>query len=311
MKKVVPRPFYILAFSLLGVVVCLTLLPVFWAQARVIYEPASLTVVFALLSLAIAMILFGLLGDSTALVKAQAPHGFAIQIAGSAGGFVVFFYLLSSGLSPYSTLVVYLYKGSTALLQQGDGQVEVTLAGKIRRSDYSSNGQVTFSFLPKTEDRRVLVSGSQWAIKSIEPINCVTPEGLVVSTCDKIDVQLAQAQRCLASAQLVVQESAPVDTTLETVLSNLRDDLQRTMPTSPVTLRFSDKLLADGLQKKKFSVNRRDGSPKNACGHLNLLVESFNRSLSKNALVISTSCTGILVSESGETLAKEYKSCLQ
>lgn len=311
MKRVVSRPFYFLAFSILGAVVVVTVLPVFVPQARLLYEPTTLTVVFALLSLAIAMILFGLIGDSSALVKAQAPNGIIVQVAGSAAGFVIFFYLLSSGLAPYSTLVIYLYKGSSALLQQGDGQVEVTIAGKVRRSDYASNGQVTFSFLPKTEDRRVLVSGSQWAVASIEPQSCVTAEGLVLSTCDKIDVRLAQAQRCLASAQLVVQESVAVETTLETVLSNLRDDLQRTMPTSPVALRFSDKVLTDGMLKKKFSINRRDGAPKNACGHLNLLAEAFSMSVGKNVIAVSTSCSEIFISEAGEAIPEGYTSCLR
>ena len=97
MKRIVSRQFYVLAFAILGSVVILTTLPIVWPAARAIYDPAVLSVIFALLSLAVSMILFGLIGDSNALVKAQAPNGFSLQMAGSAAGFAVFFYLLSRG----------------------------------------------------------------------------------------------------------------------------------------------------------------------------------------------------------------------
>lgn len=309
MKRIVSRQFYVLAFAILGSVVILTTLPIVWPAARAIYDPAVLSVIFALLSLAVSMILFGLIGDSNALVKAQAPNGFSLQMAGSAAGFAVFFYLLSRGLTPYSDLVIYLYKDRATLVQQGDGPVEVTLAGKVRRSDYASNGQVTFSFLPKTEDRRVLLSGSQWTIEAIEPQACVNAEGLILSSCDKVDVRVARATRCLASAQVVVTDSSPTDTNLEIVLSNLRDELQRSMPDTPVALRLSDKILSGAMHRTKFQINRRDGTAKNACGHLNLISDAFNRSKNKNLLSVSTSCSGIYVSLAGEEVSKEYSSC--
>ncbi|MFZ3185265.1 MAG: hypothetical protein WA173_14120 [Pseudomonas sp.] len=309
MKRIVSRPFYELAFAILGAVVILTVLPIFWPAARVIYDPVLLSVIFGLLSLAVSMILFGLIGDSNALVNAQAPYGLSVQVTGSAAGFLVFFYLLSQGLTPYSDLVIYLYKDRATLIQQGDGPVEVTLAGKVRRSDVASNGQVTFSFLPKTEDRRVLLSGSQWTIETIEPRACVSAEGLVLSNCDKVDVRVVRAKRCLASAQVVVTESSLTTTNLEIVLSSLRDELQRSMPDTPIALRFSDKLLSDAVHKTKFQINRRDGTPKNACGHLNLISDAFNRSKNKNLLFISTSCSAIYVSLASEEVSKEYSSC--
>ena len=309
MKRIVSRQFYVLTFSILGSVVILTVLPIVWPAARVIYDPALLSVIFALLSLAVSMILFGLIGDSNALVKAQAPNGFLVQLSGSAAGFAVFFYLLSRGLTPYADLVIYLYKDRATLVQQGDGPIEVTLAGKVRRSDFASNGQVTFSFLPKTEDRRVLVSGSQWTIETIEPQACVSAEGLILSSCDKVDVRVARAARCLASAQVVVTDSSPTETNLEIVLSSLRDELQRSMPETSVALRFSDKILSGAMHRAKFQINRRDGTAKNACGNLNLVSEAFNRSKNKNVLSISTSCSVIYVSIAADEVSKEYSSC--
>ena len=68
-KKSLPRGFYALTFTLLLAVLALAALPFLWSSARILYEPSMLNVMFALLSLVIALVVFGLLGDSEALIN--------------------------------------------------------------------------------------------------------------------------------------------------------------------------------------------------------------------------------------------------
>lgn len=309
MKKVVSRRFYLLTFSLFAVVVLLTLAPIVIPGARFIYDPAPLTVLFAILSLAISMVLFGLIGDSSALVSTQTPNGFKVQIAGSAAGFCIFFYLLSVGLAPYSALVVYLYKGEGVLAQRGDGPIDVTIAGKVRRTNATSDGEVTFSFLPKSEDRRLLVS-PPWKIASIEPKSCVSGDNIILSGCDKVDVRIGVEPPCARSAEWSTTDITPLKgTTLPRVMEEIQNQTRVQMRGKSVALVFSDLVYKEQLNQTKFDLQRTSGAQMSACGHLDYVVQVFNQSQNGNVLKVAASCEGFLVMKTAEPIPEGYSLC--
>src|SRR2546428_4942095 len=94
------KPLYLLAAGLLLCVIALAFAGA-WSDraASVIFDPNYLKIIYGALSLAVAVVTFGLIGDSEALVKSNNPKGLSFQITGSGAGFFIFFALLSWGLS--------------------------------------------------------------------------------------------------------------------------------------------------------------------------------------------------------------------
>ena len=63
-----------------------TLVPaVYPVAAHFVFTPNALVVLYALLSLAIALVVFGVLGDSEALIRLTPATGQLVQVSGSAG----------------------------------------------------------------------------------------------------------------------------------------------------------------------------------------------------------------------------------
>lgn len=309
-KTRVPRAFYRLTFVLLAVVVALAVLPLIWGPARRIYEPDHLRVVLGLLSLFVAMVLFGLIGDSEALVKSSSVNGLYVQLGGASAAFAVFFFLLSSGLSPHNQLTVYLTKADGSLMQPGDGAIEVTLAGNVRRTADSISGQVAFAYLPKSEEHRLFLRPAPWRIDAVTPEECARESTTIVGGCTKVFLRVSRHATCLDKASMLFSESAPIETTLDTVYRRMREGAQRAVPDTPVDLRLSGRLLESGLHNKKFTLERKDETARRLCSHAADVANWFNRSQNKILVKAFVDCNSISVQLAEEPEPKEYDKCV-
>jgi hypothetical protein len=310
--KVKPgRALYILVTLLLAAVFSAAILPAFIPKASTFFEPAYLRVLYSLLSLAIALVTFGVLGDSDALVRSERDNGIIIQVAGSAAGFLLFFYLLSTGLSPYSNLTIYLYNSQGGLLTAADGDLEVTLAGKVRRSMSSSTGSVSFSYLPKAEDHRLLVSGSGWRVDDIKPHSCINDGRVATGTCSVVDVVLSRPKVCLSKVSLINFEAESIDTTLEVVLRRFVEGVQNAEPRANVKLVFSDHVLQERFHKANFTLHRKVEIERSVCTHLADIEGWFNSSTGRRTVRTALSCDTIYISLVEESVHKEAVECLE
>ena len=204
-------------------------------------------------------------------MKLNQNTGTAIQIGGSAAGFTIFFYLLSSGLNPYKDLEVYIYDDRGDLMQHSDGEFEVTIASRIRQEKETSNGQVTFS-IPRSEKNVRLhvknVSGRLWDLDKISPNSCILRNDRVSAGCDSIDVHLKKGEACLSDHSVVSYETEPINTTLAIVLDTLKETTQRISEDLPVFLEFSDSVIGKKLHTLTFSLERKNDSSRSICEHL-------------------------------------------
>ena len=140
------RLLYIAAGAVVLVVFIVTAGQGFLGLSEVVYRRETLTVLYAVLSLAAALMTFGVIGDSGALLKLSRKTGTSVQVSGSAAGFMVFYYLLSSGLNPYTHLDVFLYKENGELMRANDGEFEVTVASRISQVKETDTGQAAASW---------------------------------------------------------------------------------------------------------------------------------------------------------------------
>ena len=302
------------ASSFIILIVCIaTFLPALVGGSEYLYNPASLTVVYATLSLAVAMITFGVIADSGAVLEFDKPAGTAIQLGGSAAAFVVFFYLFSGGLNPYKELQVFLYKGSDQLMGASDGAIEVTLASHIVQKVETANGHARFS-LPRQEQNIRLrvnsVSGQLWELGSLSPDHCVAKGNRISGTCDSIDARLVKAKGCLSKIKLSSYEVKPINTTLATVLDTLKENLQNVSIDLPVSLQFSDALIEQGIHKVKFKLERKNQTTRRVCEHMAAIENEFNWSRGKREVTTYLSCDKMLVTLANEAVQKEYNPCL-
>ncbi len=290
-----------------------TVLPNFVGGSEFLYNIGSLRILYAALGLAAAMITFGVLGDSGALVNLKQKSGITIQISGSAAGFAVFYYLLSSGLSPYKDLEVYLYDDTGNLMQPNDGIFEVTVGSRIRQERETAEGRIMFS-LPRSEKSvRLFVknlSGRLWELDSLSPIACLEGKDHVSIDCGSINLHLKKGEDCLADQTVTSYESSPITTTLETVLDSLKESLQEISVDLPVNVKFSDSVLEEKLHTVKFNLERKNRNARSICEHLAAIENRFNWSRNKREVVAYLSCNTMLVTLAAENIQEGYVSCL-
>lgn len=308
-KKRANRPLYLFAAFLILIVVGHAIAAIVSDRAAVIFDPAYLRVLYGILSLAVAVATFGLIGDSEALVRSNNPKGLYFQVTGSGAGFFIFFLLLTWGLSPYTNLSLYLYKDKRSLLQPADGPVQITLVGRIRRSLETSDGSATFAYLPKSEDHRLVISGRSWVIDKVTPPKCLTEEDQLSARCELIEVYVKKAPPCLDQIAFISRESTPIKTNLDTLLRRFAETVQRASPDTDVTLSFSEALLKSNLQKKEFVIDRKSDVERSVCSHLADITRWFDNAQGKPSIQAYISCNRILILKSLESPPKEFRQC--
>ena len=304
---------YIASTLIVLIVFVVTIFPEFIGASKFLYNTVSLTVIYATLSLAVAMITFGVIGDSGALVKFNKSNGTLIQVSGSSAGFVVFYFLLSSGLSPYKSLEVYLYKNQDRLMRPSDGAIEVTLASRISQIVETTKGQAHFT-VPRSENNvRIFVnsvSGQLWELHSLAPKECIEEGNQISISCDSINAYLTKSKACLSDIRLSSHEVSPITTTLETLLRSLQNDLSNYSSDLGVKLDFSNPLLEQRIHQSKFKLYRRNENARSVCEHLVTIENEFNWSRNKKVVKTFLGCNTIYVSLVSETVKEGYQRCL-
>ncbi len=308
---------HLLLYTASGIIVlivfCVSVLPRFVGGSEFLYNPGSLKILYATLSLAAAIITFGVIGDSGAIVRFNQRAGTLVQVSGSAAGFAIFYYLLSSGLNPYKYLDVYLYKNNGQIMRTSDGAFEVVVASHISQSSETSSGHATFPIPRSEKDIRLFVngvSGQLWEVGSFSPQECVEDGGRILVSCDAIDVRLRKSSACLGDFRVASYEAKPISTTLEIVLDTLKENLQNLSVDLPVNLQFSDELLERGYHQIQFELERKNESSRSICEHMAAIENRFNWSRGKREIRAYLSCDTMLFSLVGENQQEGYEPCL-
>ena len=308
---------YILLYAASAIVIVIvfaaTLLPEFIAGSDILYNVGSLTILYAALSLAAAMITFGVIGDSGALINVNRSSSSLVQIGGSAAGFVIFYYLLSSGLNPYKDLDIYLYNDKGQLMRPADGSFEVTLASRISQSNETSNGHSNFS-VPRSESNiRVFVnsvSGRLWALDHLTPNDCVDKGNRIAIECDSINAHLVREKRCLSDYKISSYEVKEIKTNLKTVLDTLKENLQNISSDLPVHLKFSDSVVERKLHEVNFELERKNETARSICEHMTAIENALNWSIGKQEIKSYLSCNTMQIALTKERIGEEYEPCL-
>jgi hypothetical protein len=308
---------YIVAVLLVLVVTALAVFAaILPAAANVVLSENVLVGLYALLSLAIALITFGAIGDSKALVNVNGTTGAAVRVGGSAAGFVIFFYLLSSGLATHRPLSVTLKNSVGDLpLSNGDGLVEVRLDADFMSQIFNTNTGRALFYVPRNEDNVALsikgVEGRKWTAKAYEPESCVTSQGQVNRTCRAVRVSLVQDKVCFEDTNMGFDWPGGQEGTLETILELVIQRLARPAIDQAFSYKFSPGVLEHQLQKQKFKILKRSTSGKGICPHLRHLETSFNTDVGRYVLrTYEDGCDKVLVQLTGEPEPKGYTPCL-
>ena len=257
--------------------------------------------------------MFGVIGDSGALLKLSRKTGTSVQVSGSAAGFMVFYYLLSSGLNPYTHLDVFLYKENGELMRANDGEFEVTVASRISQVKETDTGQAAFS-VPRTEPSVRLfvnsISGQLWEKNKVSPSGCVDGDGHILLSCSSVDVQLKKSSACLSDFRISSYEQNPIDTKLAIVVDTLKENLQNLTVDLPVNVEFTDALLEKGVHQIEFRLERKNKSDRGVCEHLAAIENGYNWAQKKRVVRSYLSCNTMLFALSEDNVTEEYVGCL-
>lgn len=308
-NKSATKGLYILGAGVLGLVLVITVLPAFLEDARIVYEQQNMAVIYALLSLGVAIVTFGILGDSEALVSSDNNAGLLYQVGGSFAGFLMFFYLLSSGLNPYEQVTIYLQDSSGVPLGEGVGSVKITIAGKVRQSATSTDGKFEFSSLSKSEERKLFIDPPSWIISSIQPRECKSDDATIRAGCELVYLTMERRQSCVSEMSALITDSHQTDATLFIVLDHLRSVLQGTWRTETILVKQSDAAETKDLAFIPFELRTRSSSPENVCSLINHIQNWFNRTNPSQKIQLRASCDTLKIFSANETVPEEYLSC--
>ena len=195
------RLLYGLAAAILIIVAILSIIPLIYSEANAIYQNEYfVNILHIILSLAVTLVTFGLLKDSTATTT----WGSGIQLGGSAAGFVAFYLIISSGLSPYQNKLIVLNDANGKRLsgQHFNVRLNVTEYAQILKTE---NGEVRPNIARSIRDFEIAITsdqGGQWIINDVRPQSCkVERDGelFLSNTCgDRIAITLGH-EACLAT----------------------------------------------------------------------------------------------------------------
>jgi hypothetical protein len=138
--------FFVSLIIILVLMLAVVLVPAFFPNVPFVESADFRRYLLIIVCFTIAMFIFGSLGDSTAKISGSGGGGLPWQLTGSAAGFVIFFVVLSGGLSPVWSLNVFFDD------QNGNrfaSSVLVEVRGNPRQEMETSSGNLTFAYLPK------------------------------------------------------------------------------------------------------------------------------------------------------------------
>lgn len=233
-KKSGGRGLYIIGTILILAIFILTLLPALFDEAYILYNQGPLTIIHALTSLSVSVFLFGILGDSNAFIRGDNNRGLYFQLGGSAAGFVVFFYLLSTGLSGSSKLAATLISTDNKVIRD---EVRLEVIGSTYQFATFDNGFVDISYLPKSDETRRLSlanSGNRaWSILDILPPECNIRPSIIKGSCSRVEIVADIERSCLDEVRVIDYEgSNAITTSLSIKLERLKEKFQTHEPDS-------------------------------------------------------------------------------
>lgn len=297
-KRRLPRSVYVLIGALVALIAIVTFVPHLYPSAAIIYKPDVLRLVYFVLSAVVCVLIFGILGDSNAFVKYEDKSGLLIQVSGSAAGLVIFYYLLSSGLSPYTELTLSLFKNDQLVV---DDDVEVSLLTLPTQTLTTRTGIATFAYVPKdqSEIRPVIRSatGRTWEIAEVTPSRCYNSETKkILSTCDQLEIHLSNKSLCLKEQSISNNDSSEIDTTLGTFIPRFAENFTRQSRDLSVSVVFSDNILKNKTHEQAFKMQRKSEAVRLICDQLSDIVGWFNRAHGGNLVRAYVSCSRIFIS---------------
>ena len=305
-----------LLYSALGLIllafIAIILIPLFMGDKSYLFSQTTLTIIHTALSLAVAIVTFGVLADSQAIIKYNVATPFDIQLLGSAAGFAIFYFILQSGLNPYSYTSIYLYNEENEVID--DSRIQIGLLGRVSQYAETSSGTI-FVPIPKEERTvRLVISGKDgknWKISRIAPQGCISNQAnrIVVGCSDEFDLHLKQKEICLGDIKIIHYDVEPVQTTLGEALSVLESIAQDHPDDVSVTFVRSQKLLLSNNLSDDFTIYRRAHSERDLCEHLGSIETAYNSSLPNGLVRTYHTCDTVYINLSTEppppTLHKE------
>lgn len=304
---------YASAAAILLVVVIMTLVPLLSHRASFVFGEQTLSIFYAIISLAIAMILFGVINDSGALIRLSKARGSFVQISGSAAGFAIFYYLLSSGLNPYTYVDFYIYNDNEQIARSEDGRFLISVLSHVKQSKEITYGFTTFP-VPRDETSiRVDIAsmdGRTWALDRIEPNHCVSRNKGLSLACDEFYLFLKKEQGCISDLIVSSYEEEQIETTLEIIIDTFKENLQRATPDIPVNVVYTNSVLESGVLDEKFQIERKNETARPVCDHLSSIENRFNISMGKEVIKTYLSCNKIFVALASDDIKAGPEQCL-
>ncbi|MCI0722823.1 MAG: hypothetical protein L0338_28215 [Acidobacteria bacterium] len=305
-----PRKFYFIPTILVAAVLIFTAL-------SLVYDlplgPEYLSILHAILSLAIVLFTFGLLGDSEAAISSGSQYGLEWQAGGSFAGLLILFALLSWGLSPYRSLTVHLLKQNGDFLGRQDGPVDVVIASEVKRSVITTDGQAVFAYLPRSEEWRIHISGAFMRRGNVLPEGCLLDDSLISRSwrCRTLRVTMTETFPCLTDLSIVVGETEPTNATVRGLLEDFKEDMEEHGEKVSIRLNYSDEIIKRGLHERSFKIHRRTHARK-ACDALADIEHQFNLSNRNSPIRFYATCSAVYVALSSEAAPSgDYRSCSQ
>lgn len=296
------RRLYLLALFLFVIVVVFTIIALSTGNNQIIFTQEISRILYAILSLAIAIVTFGLIGDSEALLegKLHFASGFLVQVTGSAVGFIAFFWLLTSGLQPFHDVTLYLYDGNKPF--DSDDRLTLTLTGNGDRFTYfqydAGRSSTVFHAVPKNTEPMLHITGGGWRIAQIKPENCVSDMRNLKGDCNHYHIHLQQTKNKLSTIEMLYIDAHEVSLTLEQALRDLMNRIQNaSMPNA--TYKFSPQVdtHSTAIREYEFTLHRQAEVARTVCSHILDILHGFHASqntvrlkayLTNNKIVILT-----------------------
>ncbi|WP_034859722.1 hypothetical protein [Sinorhizobium sojae] len=197
-------PVYILALITLLIAVILATLPAFFDWARFLYDSQPyVQTLFILLSLSVALVTFGVVGDSTGSVTTT-----WFQLGGSVAGAFIFYWTLSDALNPYQNKLLVINPADAP--QPAPQEFDLIVGIKEINQNVPTNQRQARVLIPKSAElftvRIPSTDGRTWRIASVTPDECYS-NGYFVASCESSfgDVQInVVGEKCVSSLSMSI-----------------------------------------------------------------------------------------------------------
>ncbi|WP_192359586.1 hypothetical protein [Mesorhizobium mediterraneum] len=272
-------PIYILALITLLTAVVLATLPAFFDWARFLYDNQPyVQTLFILLSVSVALVTFGVIGDSTGSVTSS-----WFQLGGSAAGALLFYWTLSNALNPYETklLVIKPADAPQPPPQEFDLRVDI----KELTQQVSTNQRQARVLIPKSAElfgvRIPGTDGRNWRIESVTPDECYS-NGYLKTSCESSfgDIQInVIGEQCVSSLNMSVGFRG--QTTLRSMIGEFVKAAQGPVLRLPLQAHYEtsvgdSEILPAGFEHSELNVNGYPDGQIDFCFHLAAIEGVYN-----------------------------------